>query len=136
MDQIKVYMEENLVTVKPEASATEAAKLMLGKKVGALLVKDASKCLGIITEADLTYKVLAKDLNPVNTKVSAVMSSALITLDCEKTMMEAYQLMRRNNIRHLAITENKKLVGMLSIKDFANYYNNKFGSEEKKQETE
>lgn len=130
MDQIKMYMEEKLITVKPEATVTEAAKLMTENKVGALLVKDDGKCLGIITEVDLTHRVLALEADPKATKVSSAMSKSLITMDCEETMMDAFKLMRRNNVRHLAITEAKKVVGMLSIKDFANYYNAQFDNQE------
>lgn len=129
MDQIRFYMEETILGVKPDASVTEAAKYMLENRVGALLVNDDEKCLGIVTDVDFSHKVIAKDLDPKTTDVSAVMTHSLITLDCEETMLEAFKTMRKNNIRHLVITENKKLVGVMSLKDFAGYFNYKFGNE-------
>lgn len=129
MEQIKFYMEESILSVNPNATVTEAAKQMADNHVAALLIKDANKCLGIVTDLDFTYKVIAKDLDPKITKITDVMSHPLITLDCEQSMIEAFKTMRKNNIRHLILTENKKLAGILSIKDFANYYNYKFGNE-------
>lgn len=129
MDQIKFYMEESILKVNPGATVTEAAKYMAEKRVAALLVSDKNKFVGIVTDLDFSNKVIAKDLDPKTTLVSDVMSHPLIALDCEKTMLEAFKTMRQNNIRHLVVSENKKLVGILSIKDFANYYNNKFENE-------
>lgn len=121
-------MEETLLSVKPNTSVTDAAKFMLEKKVGALLVFDGKKYLGIISSVDFTNKVLAKELDPEKTKIADIMAKPLITLDQKQTMKEAYQCMHQNNIRHIGITrkgvtENKAMVGILSIKDFANYYN-------------
>jgi CBS domain-containing protein len=129
MEQIKFYMEESILSVKPNATVAEAAKQMAENQVAALLIKDANKCLGIVTDLDFTYKVIAKDLDPKTTKITDVMSHPLITLDCEQSMVEAFKTMRKNNIRHLIVTDNEKLAGILSIKDFANYYNYKFGNE-------
>lgn len=130
MDQIKFYMEESILTTTPGATVAEAAKLMAKNRVGALLVSEGKKIRGIVTDLDFSYKVIAKDLDPKTTLISDVMTSSLITLDCEKSMIQAFKTMRQNNIRHLVISENKKLAGILSIKDFANYYNSKFGNED------
>ncbi|GJL79292.1 MAG: hypothetical protein NPINA01_22810 [Nitrospinaceae bacterium] len=128
MDQVRFYMEEAVLNVKPSTTVTDAAKYMTENRVGALFVNDDKKCLGIITDVDFTHKVIAKDRDPKTTPVADVFTHPLITLDCEETMLDAFKTMRKNNIRHLGITENKKLVGIISIKDFANYYNYKFGN--------
>ncbi len=129
MDQIKFYMEESILTVKPSATVTEAAKYMAENRVGALLIHDEKKIQGIVTDMDFSTKVIARELDPKITLVSTIMSHPLISLDCEKSMIEAFKVMRKNNTRHLVISENKKLAGILSIKDFANYYNSKFENE-------
>ena len=129
MEQIKYYMEESILKVKPDATVSDAAKQMAENHVGALLVSGENKILGIITEVDFSHKVIAKDLDPKSTKVADIMTHPLIALDCEESMIDAFKTMRKNNIRHLCVRENKKLVGILSIKDFANYYNYKFGNE-------
>ena len=129
MDRIEQFMEESLLSVKPEASVTDAAKILLENKVGALLVYDGSNYLGIVTSGDLSHKVLAKELDPAKTTIASIMAQPLIALDREKTMMDAYRCMHQHNIRHLAVTNNKKVVGILSVKDFANYYHNKVEDE-------
>ena len=122
MDKIEQFMEESLLSLQPDASVTDAAKLMLEKKVGSLLVSDGSKHLGIVTSTDLSHKVLAQELDPAKTKIADVMAKPLITLDRDQSMKDAYRCMHQHNIRHLAVTENKEVVGVLSVKDFANYY--------------
>jgi signal-transduction protein with cAMP-binding, CBS, and nucleotidyltransferase domain len=135
MDEIKYYMEESILSIKTNSTVAEAAKFMAKNRVGALLVKDEKKIRGIVTDLDFSHKVIARDLDPKITLISDVMSHPLITLDCENSMLQAFKTMRQNNIRHLVISENKKLAGMLSIKDFANYYNSKFGNEDEQADT-
>jgi len=120
--KIEQFMEESVLSLKPEASVTDAAKLMLQKKVSALLVFDGSNYLGIVTSVDFSHKVLAKELDPAKAKISSIMVHPLITLDRDQTMKDAYRCMHQHNIRHLAVTENEEVVGILSVKDFANYY--------------
>jgi len=122
VDRIEQFMEESLLTLNPEASVTDAAKLMLEKTVGALLVYDGSKYLGIVTSIDFSHKVLAQELDPEKTKIAGIMAQPLVTLDRNQSMKDAYLCMHQHNIRHLAVTENEEVVGVLSVKDFANYY--------------
>jgi signal-transduction protein with cAMP-binding, CBS, and nucleotidyltransferase domain len=122
VDRIEQFMEETLLSVEPNASVTDAAKLMLGKKVGALLVSDGSKHLGIVTSVDFSHKVLAKGLDPAKTKIAGIMAKPLISLDRDQSMKDAYRCMHQHNIRHLAVTQGDEVVGILSVKDFANYY--------------
>ena len=122
MAKIEQFMEETLVSVETNASVTDAAKLMLEKKVGALLVSDGNKHLGIVTSVDFSRKVLAKGLDPAKTKIAGIMAQPLIALDRDQSMKDAYRCMHQHNIRHLAVTDNDEVVGILSVKDFANYY--------------
>lgn len=122
MAKIEQFMEETLLSVELNASVTDAAKLMLEKKVGALLVFDGSKYLGIVSSVDFSHKVLARELDPAKTKIASIMAQPLITLDQNQSMKDAYRCMHQHNIRHLAVTQNEEVVGILSIKDFANYY--------------
>lgn len=129
MEEVRFYMEESILKVESDTSVVEAAKLMADNHVGALLVSGNKNSLGIVTDVDFSHKVIAKNLDPKTTPVSNIMSYPLITLDYKKTMMDVFKTMRKNNIRHLGVTENKILVGIVSIKDFANYYNNQFSGE-------
>ncbi len=129
MDEIRFFMEESLVTVDPTTSIKEAAQKMRHHSISSLLILDEENYTGILTDTDLARNFAAKDLNSEKTPVSLISSNPIVTLDASRQMEEAYEYMRKNNIRHLGITENEKMVGILSIKDFANYYHNKFSQE-------
>ena len=131
MDQVKVYMEPNILSIKPEMSVLEAAKLMSEKKVGSVFVKEDEKFIGIFTETELLRKVVALEFPPEEMSVSNVMNKSIITIDGESSMISAFILIQKEKIRHLAVTEGKEIVGVLSIKDIANYYVEKFGGKKK-----
>jgi CBS domain-containing protein len=99
---------------------------MAQHKVGSLIVSEAGKIKGIFSESALTMDVIAAGRPLDTTLLSEILVRQLITIDSSQTMSNAYQKMRENNIRHLSISRGKKIVGILSIKDFANYYNFKF----------
>ncbi len=129
MDEIRYFMEESLVSVDPTTSLKEAAQKMRHHSISSILIGDNSNYTGLLTDTDLTRKFAAKDLDTEKTPVSVFSNAPIITLDASNHMEEAYEYMRKCNIRHLGITENDKMVGILSIKDFANYYHNKFSQE-------
>lgn len=133
MDEIRYFMEESLVSIDPQASIKEAAQKMRHHSISSILIKDNDNHIGILTDTDLARNFATKDLNPDQTSISAIVKGKLITLDAGRSMEEAYEYMRKHNTRHLGITEKDKTVGILSIKDFANYYHNKIpqGTEEK-----
>ncbi len=121
-------MEESLVSISPEKSILEAAQKMAESKIGSLLVFDNKNYIGMVTETDLTRKIVAQEQNPKEVKVINIMSKPLVSLDCEKSMPTAFVTMRKHNVRHITITQNKKIIGILSMKDFANYFNSKFAN--------
>ena len=129
MDEIRYFMEESLVSVDPTTSIKEAAQKMRHHSISSLLIIDNDYYTGLLTDTDLTRKFAAKGLSPEETPVSLISINTLVTLDVSHHMEEAHEYMRKNNIRHLGVTENDKMVGTLSIKDFANYYHNKFSHE-------
>ncbi len=125
MEEIRYFMEESISTVDSEASVKVAADMMRENSISSLLVDQAGKYSGILTDTDLTRKLVAKNLDPEKTTVSALASQSILTIEANRTMADAYDCMKKNNIRHLVITENEIINGILSIKDFANYYHNK-----------
>jgi len=129
MNEIRYFMEESLVSVDPTASIKEAAQKMRHHSISSILIGENENYTGILTDTDLTRNFAAKDLSPEQTTVSVIKTDPIITLDANRQMEEAYEYMRENNIRHLGITEKDEIVGILSIKDFANYYHNKFCQE-------
>jgi CBS domain-containing protein len=95
------------------------------KNIGSLLVKENDEYIGIVTETDLTRKVLGGGLDPKTIKVTAVMTAQpIITLDCHQPLTEANAFMAKKKVRHLPITENDKIVGMISVKDLVAFFAN------------
>ncbi len=125
-DEIKYFMQDSIVSIESYETVLAAAQKMALKRVGSLLATEMGKIKGIFTESAMTMDVIAKGVNVSNTKISSVLDRKLITIEQSQPMGEAYQLMRDNNVRHLSVTRGKKIIGMLSIKDFANYYNFKY----------
>lgn len=125
MDEIRYYMEENLLSVGPDDTAAKAARFMLGHKVGSLLVKSGEdEYIGIVTEGDLSRKIIAQSRDPEKTRVREVMSQPIRSIESSRLMPTALIQMNKNHIRHLAVTDGGKIVGLLSINDFIAYYAN------------
>lgn len=95
-------------------------------KVGSLLVKEGENYVGIITKTDLIQKVISKNLDHETTQTHAIMTATILTLDHETTIKEAVELMGENKTRHLGVTENNKIVGVLSIKDISEQFANQY----------
>lgn len=125
MEEIRYFMEESIFTVDSEASVKIAADIMRENSISSLLVEHEGEYCGFLSDTDLTRKLVAKNLDPEKTKVSNIAANPLIKMEADRSMADAYELMKEKNIRHLTITKNKEIVGILSIKDFANYYHNK-----------
>ena len=123
-EEIGDYMISPVLSVSPDTSVQEAAQLMESKHIGSLLIKDGENFVGIITETDLTRKILAQGLQEKNPKVREIMTAPLQTIDCHEPIVDANQLMANKRIRHIAVTENEQVVGMLSVKDLIHYYAN------------
>ena len=123
-EEIGDYMIRSILSISPDTPVQEAAQLMESKNVGSLLVKEGENFVGIITETDLTRKILAQGLRDTNPSVREIMNTPLITLDCHEPIVNANQLMSLHKIRHIAVTDNDKVVGVLSVKDLIHYYAN------------
>lgn len=114
---LSVLMATILVTIQSDASIRAAAQLMREKRIGSLLTIEAGEIVGIVTERDLVWKGLVGNRNPDSTHVSAVMSSPLLDIDVNRTIRDASKAMAEQGVRHLAVTENGKIIGVLSIRD-------------------
>lgn len=121
---LAVMMQPVVHTIRPDAVAVEAAQQMRAGKVGALLVRDSGRDLGIVSETDLARKVLAESRDPAQTMVGSVMSAPLVTIDIAASPHEASDLMAEAGIRHLAVVDGGEVVGMLSVRDLLRYFKN------------
>ncbi len=122
LEEIGDYMSSPVLTVDSQASVQEAAQYMHASNVGCLLVQEFDNYIGILTESDLTRKVVSKGLNSESIQVSSIMSKPLHKLDRFLPVEEANEFMHKNKIRHIAVTEEDKVVGVLSVKDLVAYY--------------
>jgi signal-transduction protein with cAMP-binding, CBS, and nucleotidyltransferase domain len=114
---LRALMQTTMETIVRERTVQEAAQLMAEKRIGSLLVLEAGDMVGIVTETDLVRKVIAADLPASSTSVGNVMSAPLIPIDVDDSARDASQLMAEKRIRHLAVTEDNKIVGLLSLRD-------------------
>ena len=126
LEEIGDYMSSPVLSIDSELTVQEAAQQMHAKNVGALLVRIYKKYVGILTETDLTRKVVAKGLDPETTMVSLVMTKPVISMDRYMPVEEAEEFMKKKKIRHLAVTEEGEIVGILSVKDLVSCYSKSF----------
>ena len=129
MAELGEFMSSPVLRVDSESSVQEAAILMEKSHVGSLIVEEHGDDIGIITERELSQKVLAKGADPEEMKVSDIMTS-IESMDRYMPIEEANQFMHKNKIRHLAVTDDDKIVGVLSIKDLVAYYSRDFRMQE------
>ncbi len=122
MIPVKRVMARNLVTVDKQMTVQEVAKVMESKEVGSVLVmdKEGGEIAGIVTERDIVKKVVAKGVDGSSYMVKGIMSSPLLTIDSNKTIFEAGDYMDQKKVRHLAVTESGKVVGVISVRDLIN----------------
>ncbi len=104
-------------SVTPDVTVFETIKLMSELAVGALLVMENDKLLGIISERDYTRKVILKNRSSKSTTVREIMTSKLINVSPDNNIEECMVLMSNHHIRHLPVIENDAIVGILSIMD-------------------
>jgi signal-transduction protein with cAMP-binding, CBS, and nucleotidyltransferase domain len=124
LEEIGDYMASPVSSIDSDSFVKEAAQIMQTKHIGSVLVKEKDKYVGIITENDLSRKVVAANLDSETTKVSQIMTEPLVTLDCFEQVAKANQLMAKNKIRHLGVTRSGEVVGVLSVKDLVSFYAN------------
>lgn len=123
-EEIGSYMTTPVISIDSQANIHDLTQLMNDKNVGSLLVTKQSEFIGIVTERDLTRKVLRQRLDPETTKVADIMSRPIMTLDGNRPVTEANKFMADKKIRHLAVTDEGKIVGMLSVKDLVSFFAN------------
>lgn len=121
---LAVMMSRDIKTIGPDATLAEAAGLMRDGRVGALLVSGQGTYLGVVTETDLVRKAMAGGLDLTQERVRRVMSSPLITIEIDRSAHEASDLMAEKGIRHLAITQDGQVVGIISVRDLLRYFKN------------
>ncbi|HSB03311.1 MAG TPA: CBS domain-containing protein [Anaerolineae bacterium] len=106
-----------VLTIAPQATVLDALKMMAQHNIGAVLVTTDDKIEGILSERDCVRKVELMGRDAKSTKVSEIMTSHVVTVDCGQPLEECMALMIDKNFRHLPVYDDKELVGILSVRD-------------------
>lgn len=114
-------MVRNVVSVKGTMTIEKAVKLMKDKGIGSLVVVEQGKPVGIVTERDMLKRVLLTSDDPKKTEVSKVMSQPLIVGTTKMKLEEAVRLMIEHEIKKLPVTEDGKLVGLMTLTDVLHF---------------
>lgn len=118
-----VISGQTLCKVSPGETVRVAARLMRERKVAAVLVMENERLVGIITERDMTARVIAAGLNPDISTARDVMTADPDTLAPDDTASDAIRMMKSHNYRHLPVVEGDTVVGMVSVRDLYAVYN-------------
>jgi len=115
--QILQSKTHGILSISPDATVYDALKLMAEKEVGALLVMEADKVVGIISERDYARKVTLHGKSAKEIHVSDIMTSKVVYVNTAQTVDECMALMTDKRVRHLPVYEDDRLVGVVSIGD-------------------
>ena len=107
-------------SIGPEATVFEAVAMMSDKGIGALLVMEWNRLVGIISERDYTRKIVLKDRSSRDTKVNEIMTSDVFHVTPDTSVDDCMVLMAQHRFRHLPVVQGERVVGMLSMRDIMN----------------
>jgi CBS domain-containing protein len=108
-------------TVSPDNTVFEAIQLMSEKNVGALLVTERGRLIGIVSERDYTRKVALKGKTSKDLRVREIISGEVVSVTPQHTVEECLRSMTENRVRHLPVLDGETLVGVVSIGDLVNW---------------
>jgi len=117
-------MSRRIYSVPPSVPVVEAARTMRDAQVGALLVSDGARFVGGVSESPLVRRVLAGGGDRRDVRISEVGTVPSITIEIDRSAHDASDLMAERGIRHLAVTEDGNIVGILSVRDLLRYFKN------------
>ncbi|HNY39336.1 MAG TPA: CBS domain-containing protein [Bryobacteraceae bacterium] len=107
----------DVYSIAPSASVFEAIKIMSERGVGALIVMEGDELAGILSERDYTRKVVLQGRASRETKVAEIMTPDVITASLDLTLEQAMRLVSERRIRHLPVTKDGRVVGVISSGD-------------------
>lgn len=117
---VKDIMSKSLISVNPMITSFQIAKMMERGGIGAIIVKESNRPVGIVTDRDFATKIAANNL-PLDTPVGKIMSSPLIIINHTATLDSAAIMMSRGKIRKLAVSNNGKIIGIITSTDLVNH---------------
>ena len=121
IDAILNQKHGEIFSISPEATVFEAIEMMAGKNVGALLVMEHGRLVGVISERDYTRKVFLRGKRSRETNVAEIMSTKLTVAHPHEGVEECLRLMTDKRIRHLPVVHGDKVIGVISIGDLVKW---------------
>ena len=114
-EPVSKFTNHKMTTVESNLTIQDAAQAMAESKVDSILIFEKSKIIGIVTEKDILYDVVAKGLDPTRTTLKQITKSPLITISKKSPVREALDLMKKNDIRRLVVMD-KRPIGLITQK--------------------
>ena len=126
MVPVKSFMipREKFVTVARDTDTQTAARIMRDRGIGSLFVTNDKEIIGILTDTDMMRRVVAAGADATKTTVEQIMSAPIMTIEEGKTLLDANDLMAKSHLRHLGVTRDGKLVGVISVRDLVVFLTN------------
>jgi CBS domain-containing protein len=121
IDAILNQKSGEIFSITPNATVFEAIEMMDSKNVGALLVMDGKKLVGMFSERDYTRKIVLRGKRSRETKVAEIMSTNLTVTHSREPVEKCLRLMTDKRIRHLPVLDGDKVVGVISIGDLVKW---------------
>ncbi len=126
MVPVKSFMvtAEKFVKVDRDTDSRTAATLMRDHGIGSLFVTRNGEIVGIITDTDMVRRLVSVGSDPATVPIEQIMSAPILTIDENKTLLDANDLMAKEHLRHLGVTRDGTLVGMISVRDLVVFLTN------------
>lgn len=122
MVRIKDLMSSSVTTIESSKSVYDAARMMSnGKMSGLAVVDEGENPVGVVTERDMTRRIVAEKLDPTKVKVDEIMSKPPITISSHLPIEDAVKLMAKSKIKRLLVLEDDRLVGIITATDLIRY---------------
>lgn len=121
ISEILHHKGTNVWTINPDATVFEAIRLMSDKNIGAVLVLEGDKLVGIVSERDYTRKVALRGKTSKELKVRDILSEELIHVAPKHSVEDCLRLMTEHRVRHLPVLEGNTIAGIVSIGDLVNW---------------
>ncbi len=125
---------QKMLKARPQTTVSEAAQLMEKKNVGAVMVVEGERLVGIFTERDVTFRVVAKGLDAQTTPLAEVMTPSPETIDPNRPFGCALLIMHEKGFRHLPVVEGDRIIGIVSARNAMDPELEEFESEVRRRE--
>jgi CBS domain-containing protein len=126
MVPVKSFMvpKEKFISVDRDTDVRKAAQVMRDRNIGSVFITRDQEIIGILTDTDLVRRVVAVGADAAKTPVEQIMSAPILTIEENKTILDANDMMAVHHLRHLGVTRDGALVGMISVRDLVVFLTN------------